>query len=365
MRIKRIFDILYIVNDFCGIFTTEYFNKKGELMKTLLKKSTCFLLALLMVAGVIMSSPTSAAASSSTDGLNYLYTSEAPETSTAGVAKSFSFSTKTTGPLSILVVFGAPTTFSYQLSSATGTVLDSDMIVDTDTNWYESSMGYVHGPQYSSSEVGTYNLSITTDTDTSYYLLIAQEASLAAISNSSISVTAGFTHKLSVSDASGKIKWKSSNTKIATVSSKGVVTGKTNGKCTVTATTADGQTLKCKVKVVKNVYKDTKVTNSGADNGKVTAYVYQASLDSSGNLVCKVRVINNTSNIVYQLNKTSITVRNANNKKVMSYTVGTKNITVSGYQYKDCTLTIPKSKVKSCDLVRSDISLSGSYTYRR
>ena len=92
MRIKRIFDILYIVNDFCGIFTTEYFNKKGELMKTLLKKSTCFLLALLMVAGVIMSSPTSAAASSSTDGLNYLYTSEAPETSTAGVAKSFSFS---------------------------------------------------------------------------------------------------------------------------------------------------------------------------------------------------------------------------------------------------------------------------------
>lgn len=334
-------------------------------MKTLLKKSTCFLLALLMVASVIMSSPTSAAAAASTDGLNYLYTSEAPETSTAGVAKSFSFSTKTTGPLSILLVFGTPTTFSYQLSSATGTVLDSDMIVDTDTNWYESSMGYVHGPQYSSSEVGTYNLAITTNIDTNYYLLIAQESSPATISNSNISVTAGFTHTLSVANTTGKVTWKSSNTKIATVNSKGVVTGKTNGSCTVTATTADGQALKCKVKVVKNVYKDTKVTNSGADAGSVTAYVYKASLDASGNLVCKVRVINNTSNTVYQLNKTTVTVRNSNDKKVFSYTVGTKSITVGGYQYKDCTITVPKSKVKKCDYVRSDISLSGSYTYRR
>ncbi len=334
-------------------------------MKTLLKKSTCFLLAFLLVAGVIMIQPTTASAAPSDSEYDYLYASEDAETSIAGEAKSFSFSTKTTGPLSILVVFGEPTTFSYQLTSATGELLDSDMIVDTDANWYESSVGYAHGPQYKSSEVGTYNLSITTNIDTSYLLLIAQSASPATISNSSISVTAGFTHKLSVSGANGKVTWKSSNNKIATVNSKGVVTGKTNGKCTISAVTEDGQTLKCKVKVVKNVYKDSKVTNSSADNGKVTAYVYQASVDASGNLNCKVRVINNTSNTIYQLNDTTVTVRNSKDKKVMSYTIKAKNISVSGYQYKDCVLTIPKSSVKKCDLVRSDISLSGNYTYRR
>lgn len=50
-----------------------------------------------------------------------------------------------------------------------------------------------------------------------------------------------------------KVKWTSSNTKIATVSSSGKVTGKKLGTCTITATATDGSKKKasCKITVVR------------------------------------------------------------------------------------------------------------------
>lgn len=46
------------------------------------------------------------------------------------------------------------------------------------------------------------------------------------------------------------------NKKIATISSKGVVTGKSIGKTYVTATISNGQTAKCKINVVETTNKD-------------------------------------------------------------------------------------------------------------
>ena len=52
--------------------------------------------------------------------------------------------------------------------------------------------------------------------------------------------------------ANKKIKWTTSNKKIATVSSNGLVTAKKKGSCTITATTVDGgKKASCKIKVVK------------------------------------------------------------------------------------------------------------------
>ena len=52
--------------------------------------------------------------------------------------------------------------------------------------------------------------------------------------------------------ANKNIKWTTSNKKIATVSSTGLVTAKKKGSCTITATTVDGgKKASCKIKVVK------------------------------------------------------------------------------------------------------------------
>ena len=74
--------------------------------------------------------------------------------------------------------------------------------------------------------------------------------------------------------AKGKVVWKSSNKKIATVSKKGVVTGKKLGKCTITARNA-GKTYKCKVRVVRRkpnfdaTIVDVHCPNNGAPYVKV------------------------------------------------------------------------------------------------
>lgn len=56
--------------------------------------------------------------------------------------------------------------------------------------------------------------------------------------------------KLEVKNNSAKdksVKWETSNSKIATISKKGTITAKSQGKCTVTATLSDGYKLKCTI----------------------------------------------------------------------------------------------------------------------
>ena len=74
-----------------------------------------------------------------------------------------------------------------------------------------------------------------------------------SLSQTSLTLVAGRTATLSVSNASGKVKWSSSNKSVAAVTSKGKVRAKKNGKCTITAKVGD-EKLTCKVKVQKKVY---------------------------------------------------------------------------------------------------------------
>lgn len=79
------------------------------------------------------------------------------------------------------------------------------------------------------------------------------------LSRSSLTLEAGDSQKLTVTGGSGKVTWKSSNPKIATVNSKGVVTGKGAGTATITAI-KNGFKLNCKVTV--------RVTSLSAPTGK-------------------------------------------------------------------------------------------------
>ena len=64
-------------------------------------------------------------------------------------------------------------------------------------------------------------------------------------------------------------KWKSSNKKIATVSKNGVVKAKKKGKVKITAYTASGKKITCKVKVVNAKKKAKKKSNSSSGGGTV------------------------------------------------------------------------------------------------
>lgn len=72
--------------------------------------------------------------------------------------------------------------------------------------------------------------------------------------------------RLKVTGGKGRIRWKSGNKKVATVSKKGTVTALKGGTCTVTAV-RNGIALKCRVTVPKH-YKGYKIPDFGALYGK-------------------------------------------------------------------------------------------------
>ena len=81
----------------------------------------------------------------------------------------------------------------------------------------------------------------------------------AKLNKKKITISVGQTVKLKVKKNRKKVKWKSSNKKIVTVSKKGKIKGKKVGKATITAKIGKKK-LKCKVKVVaKKTKNDTTV----------------------------------------------------------------------------------------------------------
>lgn len=80
---------------------------------------------------------------------------------------------------------------------------------------------------------------------------------------------------LGYSGGYGKIKWTSSNKRIATVNNSGKITGLTPGSCTIKAT-RNGVTKSCKIIVqpnflrMYNAYCDYEIADVGLDNSYLT-----------------------------------------------------------------------------------------------
>ncbi len=75
-----------------------------------------------------------------------------------------------------------------------------------------------------------------------------------------VNQTPAFNPKITPSDAEDKnVRWSSSNTKVATVSSSGVIKAAGNGTCKITATTTDGTNLSASFNITVNI-KATKIT---------------------------------------------------------------------------------------------------------
>lgn len=69
-----------------------------------------------------------------------------------------------------------------------------------------------------------------------------------ALSKTNLTIQVGKTARLTLQNAKGTIKWKSSNTKVAPVDQQGLITGKKPGSAKITAK-ASGKSYTCKVTV--------------------------------------------------------------------------------------------------------------------
>jgi hypothetical protein len=102
--------------------------------------------------------------------------------------------------------------------------------------------------QSTETEQTTENTEITEPTESTEPTEPGESTETPALSETTLEVKKGKTKTLSVKNATKTVKWSSSNEKIATVSSKGVVTGVKCGTVKITAEVGE-KTLTCKVMV--------------------------------------------------------------------------------------------------------------------
>ncbi|CAM4015764.1 Ig-like domain-containing protein [Mesobacillus zeae] len=163
------------------------------------------------------------------------------------------------------------------------------------------------------------------------------------INKTSLSLIAGKTGTLaatvSPADSTNKdVTWKSSNKKIATVDSKGKVTGKAKGTATITATVQGAKAAKVKVTVTPPVAaKSVKLNRTMVTLGKGKTLTLSATVSPS-----------NTTNKTVRWKSSNTKVAKVNSSgKVTAVGAGTAKITAITTNGKTHTATITVPYVKS------------------
>ncbi|MCM1283954.1 MAG: Ig-like domain-containing protein [Muribaculaceae bacterium] len=285
----------------------------------------------------------------------------------AGQEYKIDFTLTSTSSVEVDFIVTNPSATEICVYNSAGVPLDwSDnpfYISATDYMQVDSIYGYID--VLDSLSPGDYTYGVKFESDT-YFMAEAYAATAdPKISQTSATVTVGFTKKLSVTDGTVE-KWSSSKTSIAKVDKNGKVTAKKKGTATITATLTDGTKLKCKVKVVENKYTESKYTVSDVPYGDWNMQVYKATFDKNGNLVLNVNIVNGMYNKIVRLDNLKITVKDANGKTVGVYKASKKSISVGARSTKTTTFTIKKSalKKKNADLRNCTISIPTSVTAR-
>lgn len=157
--------------------------------------------------------------------------------------------------------------------------------------------------------------------------LESHAASKIKLSKKKVSTNVGKSFTLKVKGTKKKVKWKSSNKKVATVSTKGKVKAKKSGKATITAKVGNKK-LKCKVivypnykKIIANIslwsgtMQGDYVEWEFLNNGKYyfTRY-YDQSTDDRTSMSGKFRI---SGNKLYIGTNESATIKSATKKKLV------------------------------------------------
>lgn len=341
---------------------------KKLIQKTLLSLS---LIAALCVSGIAYQPDTAKAAD---DYTSVLTVTDGTATAATPVSHSFSLEAKE----SAAFVYYVPQTIGVNVKVtqvSTGEVIYERSILSTDTTWsYSDTLAaYYNGFTWNNPTAGNYTLTLTFDADTPYLISGIQNKTTTTpvvknpyLNYSNVTITKGFTQKLAVQDNSGSVTWNSSNKKVATVDKNGKVTAKKAGTATITAKTASGKLLSCKVTVKNNVYTAKKLAVKSITYGNAAMNIYKVSY-SKGNLVIKARFLNNSIHKVKYLKNVKIKIKNGSGKVIGTYSAKKiKNANVKAGKAKAYTFKIKKSKLKikkTQDLRKLKTSVSGKFVY--
>ena len=155
--------------------------------------------------------------------------------------------------------------------------------------------------------------------------------------------------------AKSSVKWNSSNKKVATVNSSGKVTAKSCGKAVITATTANGKTATCKVKVSAPKPKKIKLNKTSL---KLTA-------GKSATLKYTLSPKGSAAKVSFKSSKTSVATVSAKGK-VTAKKAGKATITVktSNGKKATCKVTVKNPAVKKIKLNQKTLSLKVGDKYR-
>ncbi|MFD9627339.1 Ig-like domain-containing protein [Peribacillus muralis] len=191
---------------------------------------------------------------------------------------------------------------------------------------------------------GSATITATAEDNTKVMRTVAVKVSTKTVkvNKSSLSIMAGktgiLTASVSPSDSTDKsVKWKSANSKIATVDSKGKVTGKLKGTTTVTATVKGAKDAKVKVTITAPIMaKSIKVNKTSATLLRGKTLVLSATVSPS-----------NTTNKTVKWKSSNTKIAKVDSKgKVTAVGVGTAKVTATTVNGKSSVTTIyvPYSK---------------------
>lgn len=157
-----------------------------------------------------------------------------------------------------------------------------------------------------------------------------------SVSSLTLKVRQSFTIKASGLASGDKVtKWKSSNTKVATVNSKGKVIARKKGSATITVTLASGLSKKIKVKVQNGTVKTTKIKIN-------TRQVTLAKKGKTYTLTAAVSPVTSQQKVTYTSSNPKVATVNSKGK-ITAKRKGTTVITVrSGSKKTTCKVTVKK-----------------------
>lgn len=147
------------------------------------------------------------------------------------------------------------------------------------------------------------------------------------------------------------LNWKSSNKKVATVSSDGVIKAVNPGKCTITVSTKDtGKKATCKITVVETPVKKVKLNKTTLSLTIGKTYMLKATTKPS---------YATNQNMTWKSSNTKI-VRVSSKGKIRAVRAGTATITViteDGNRKATCTVTVKRPKLRSITVEESTIEM--------